>query len=439
MNAIHSVVQNIRAPHARWPSLALLFSLLTIFLLSGCSSKPYQGADVGTSSFMERSKTQQSGALRVTAAVPDAAETRSLTGLDLYQQGIQPVWLKIENTGPIPVRAAIWSIDREYFSPIEVAYMNRKKFSSEGYQAMERWFFDNGLPRSIPPGATRSGLVYTHLNPGTKGFNLDLFSNRQATSFTFFLPMPGFTADYAGIDFAKLYSENEVRELDQASLQVVLEQELSCCATDATGELSGGPLNVVLVGTPLTVRRSLLRGDWLETSDQRKTANAAKHHRYRGRISDATFHLDRSDGDESLMLNLWMAPWKINSEPVWVGQVFYRKEDNAMVAFMRKNSALMDSDLMASFVRDSVSADIDSARKFMIQNFWYNHSLQKLGITAGVGKSTLQEHGTTFDNIGYFTDGKRAVLFLSETPTTLDKTRLIYGLHNRNVVVTNDD
>ena len=424
----------------RLPFKGLLLGLaLVVLFLGGCASKPYQGADVDSSSFLARSKTQQTGSLRVTAAVPDATETEALTGLDLYDQGIQPVWLKIENSGSTPVRTAIWSIDRDYFSPIEVAYMNRKKFSSEGYQKMERWFYDNALPRRIPPGSTQSGLVFTHLNPGTKGFNLDLFSNRQSTSFTFFLPLPGFTADYAAVDFSMLYPQDEIRELDLDALRDVLEKELSCCATDVTGELAGGPLNTVLVGAPLAVRRSLLRGGWLETSSERKSERKARHHRYRGRISDATFSIARGDGDERLLLNLWLAPWRVNSEPVWVGQVFYHKEDSALVSALRENDTLWNSELMSNFVKESVSADIDNARNFMVQNFWYNHSLRKIGFTTGVGKSSLQEHGATFDNIGYFTDGQRALLFLSETPMTLDNTQVISGLHKKKIVVTKDE
>jgi len=150
---------------------------LYLLLLAGCASKPYQDTELDTSSFLTRSISQQSDSLRVTAAVPDAEETLALTGLNLYEQGIQPLWLKVENTAEIPARVAIWSIDRDYYSPIEVAYTNRRQFSRQGYRDMERWFYDNGLPRNIPPGASRSGLVFTHFNPGTKGFNVDLFRN----------------------------------------------------------------------------------------------------------------------------------------------------------------------------------------------------------------------------------------------------------------------
>ena len=54
----------------------------------------------------------------------------------IYAQGIQPVWLQAENRGEERVRVALWSVDEAYFSPMEVAWKNRKGFSKEGRAAM---------------------------------------------------------------------------------------------------------------------------------------------------------------------------------------------------------------------------------------------------------------------------------------------------------------
>ena len=397
-----------------------------VIFIAGCATRPYHGADVDTASFLERAQTQQQGSLRVTAAVPDAAETKLLTGLDLYEEGMQPVWLKVENTGTSTARLATRSIDKDYFSPIEVAYRYRKKFSRQGYEDMQRWFHSNGMERRIPPGESRSGLVFTNLKPGTKGFNLDIFSNRRATSFTFFLPLPGFTADYTEVDFEKLYRDDQIQQLDEAGLKTLLEEELPCCATDVSGQLNGGPFNVVLVGTPLAVRRSLLRGDWLETSLDEKSTGRVRDHLYLKRQPDAVFYRHRADGNERLQVNLWLAPLKVGSDPVWLGQVFYRTQDRPLIEALRENKRLKDSGFLARFVGESVSADIDSAQRFILQNFWYNQSVLKAGIVTGAGVCDLGDLCATFDGIGYFTKGERVVLFLSETPVALDDGRIIY-------------
>lgn len=394
-------------------------------LLSGCATRPYESKSLRDASFLQRTIVQKDGDLVVTAAVPDAQETVALTGLDLYDEGIQPVWLQVRNASGSPARVAIWSIDRDYFSPIEVAYMNRGKFSSQGYRDMERWFHENSLPRQIPPGETRSGLVFTHLRPGTKGFNLNIFSNRTAYDFTFFVPLPGFVADFMEVDFASLYREVEIRDLDEAGLQAVLENELGCCATDPTGQLEGGPINVALVGTGMAVRRAMLRGGWLETSAEEGVADRERTQRFRDRRPDAIFSQLRGDGNERIQLHLWLAPWRVDSEPVWVGQVYYLTADNSLLGFFR-DQQIRDSALLSFFVRESVLADLDSAQSFLLQNLWYNGSLRAAGFVRGVGASAVDSPRTAFGGAAYFTAGYRLVAFLSEAPMALDEVHPIY-------------
>jgi hypothetical protein len=401
-----------------------LLLVAALALLAGCASRPYEGQAVAGSSFLQRALTQEYGPVRVTAAVPDDAETAVLTGLDLYEQGIQPVWLEVENRGTKPLRIALWSIDRDYYAPIEVAYMNRKPFSADGYAAMERWFYDNGLQRTVPPGESRSGLVFTHRQPGTKGFNLDIFSNRVAHSFTFFVPMPGFTADYMEVDFANLYAGRETRQLDPDSLKTLLEEELPCCVDGRDSGTDGGPINVVMVGTPLAVRRSLLRGGWHETVAGSMERARSRH--FLGRKPDAIFYRDRADGDERIQISLWRAPWDVDGEPGWVGQVYYFYIDDKFFASLREKFDLQDPTFLSMVARESVVADVDSAQRFLLQNFWYNQSVRKVGIVTGVGISTPEQPRVTADGIAYFTDGTRTVLFLSETPVALDKTEVLY-------------
>jgi hypothetical protein len=338
------------------------------------------------------------------------------------------------------VHIANWSIDRNYFSPIEVAYMNRKKFSSQGYAEMERWFNENALQRLVPAGATRTGIVFTNLKPGTKAFNLDVFSSNKANSFTFFVPMPGFTPDYMNVNFEQMYKEEEIRNLDQAQLRTVLEKELSCCGTDASGEEAGSPLNIVLVGSGLAVRRTMMRGEWQESeAGWQQTATGLQETEaglrdnatlrdqyYRGRQPDGVYYIDRADGNERIQLRLWLAPWRVNSQPVWIGQTFYDVNDQSFWAELADQEQFKDSIFLAAFMEESVVADLDGAQNFILQNFWYSQSLQKMGMVGGVDKTKVTQPGITFTGIGYFSSGLRAVLFLSESPMGLDDIELVY-------------
>jgi len=404
---------------------SFLIALLA-FMLSACAIRPFHGAGLDNASFLERTLVERQGNLVISTAVPDARETRQLTGLDLYDQGIQPVWIKIENQSAAAARVAIWSIDRHYFSPIEVAYMNRKRFSAAGYRDMERWFHQNSLPRIIPPGETRSGLVYTNLMPGTKGFNLNIFNEGQMVNVTFFVPLPGFVADFMEVDFGSLYNEEQIRDLSQEELRLALEEDLPCCATGPEGNEAGAPFNAVLVGTGTAVRRSLLRGAWVETAAGPGVADRARQQRYRGRAPDAIFTRWREDGTERTLLHLWVAPWRVDGEPVWLGQVYYWTDRDRIIDRLWSQQVDTDLNFLSIFARESVTADLDSAQRFLLQNLWYNGSLLKAGYTGGVGAASVDDPRQIFTGVSYFTRGDRIVLFLSETGVALDDTRTVY-------------
>lgn len=384
--------------------LCVAFSLV----ISACASKRFESQSVETATFVERSISQTNGPVSVSAAVPGPEETEALLGLDLYAQGIQPVWLEVENRGESTVRVALWSVDREYYSPLEVAYINRKPYGKEEFAAMQRWFYENQMPRWVLPGESRSGLVFTHLTPGTKGFNVDIYESRRSFNFTFFVPIPGFRADFMDVDFEHLYEE-EILALDLESLRTTLAGH-PCCSTDQSGNEAGDPFNVVLVGSGLAVRRALLRGNWQETAANSPETALARTHYYRGRQPDATFHKSRPDGTERKELRLWQAPMRVVDEPVWIGQVSYD---------------MGGATGQSAYNNYRIDPDIDDARMFIMQNFWYNQSLARMGFIGGVAPSTLDAPARNFNESEYFTDGRRVVLFVPEDPVAMDETILL--------------
>lgn len=380
-----------------------------LVLLSSCGMQPYIPVDAGSAPFLARGISQEQEHLSVLAAVPTAAETRAITGIDLYTQGVQPIWLEVSNRGDHPARLSFWSIDREYFSPIEVAYMNRKAYSSEGYREMERWFHHNGLERHVPPGETRSGFIFTNLRPGTKAFNLDIFSRQTAYSFTFFVPVPGFDPDYMNVDFQGLYAGQENRDLDRDQLIHAITHELPCCADGPESEADGAPFNIVMVGP---IRRALLRGQWLETESDDPATAPGRQNRFMGRPPDGIFLKTRPDGNERIDLRLWLAPWTFREQPVWIAQATYGTEDaNRLLEF---------------FTPDSPAADLDSAVQFVLQNFWYNQSLLLLGYLGGVPEASRDNPAETFNGQNYFTRGSRLIVLISDDPVPMNEARVIF-------------
>ncbi len=374
-----------------------------VLLLAGCATKMFTPADVQSADFLSRSMAQEDGSVRVSAAIPDADETKALVGLDLYTQGIQPVWLKVENKGPDPVRLTIWSVDPDYFSPLEVAWMNRGGYSKQGKAAMERWFYEQGIRRRIPPGESRSGFVFTHLEKGTKGFNVDVFGALDAFNFTFFVPMPGFTPDYMAADFQDMYAPGEMIDVEFVGLRAALEN-LPRNATDASGSKSQGPFNVILIGTGEAVRRALMRARWQETEVDASETELARRQHYLGRPPDGVFLKRRADGTARKELRLWLTPIRIGEDRVWIGQ------SGTVVVDRKKKSG-----------RYLVSPDIDAPFIFLTQDFWYSQSLQRLGYVNASEPAGPGAPHTTDAGYQYYTGGLRGVLWLSEDPIGLDE------------------
>ena len=390
--------------------IARLAALAIVALvLSACASQAFVASPVDPTEFLQRGITQDQESIKVTAAVPDAEETIALFGADLYSRNIQPVWLKVENQRESPVRIIHSSIDADYFSPLEVAWLYRKEFKKSSRSTYDSWFIENALPRYVAPSETRSGFVFTHATRGTKGFYLDIYGDKQATSFTFFVPLPGFRADYMDVDFEGLYDSDAVFEGTHSDLRHSLQNQ-NCCTLDESGDKSGGPLNAVIVGTPEAVRRAMLRGGWQESEANSQDSALARLHYYQGRPPDGTFYKTRPGGRERKELRLWLAPMLIDGETVWLGHV----------------SSIMSDTTSASDVKNyHVDPDIDDARMFLLQSFWYNQALHSFAIVGGVPTATIDAPHEDFRGSQYFTDGLRVVLFVSEDPIAMRETQIL--------------
>jgi len=352
-----------------------------------------------------RAVTKVQGDVQVTAAVPTREETKAIFSLPLYDRGVQPVWLQIRNYSPYPLRLALVSLDRDYFSPLEVAYVHRRGYSTEGRAAMEKFLHAQGIDRFTAPGATSSGFIFTHLDPGTKGFNVDIYGNREDYLFTFFISVPGFLPDHAEVDFASLYDDGEfIRLKSENELRRRL-GEIPCCSVNTDGK-QGDPINLAVVADPQVVGRALLQSRWEETAAGTEQTAAARTHRYRGRPPDVTLHKSRKDGSERKELRLWMAPILFGDSPVWLGQISHDIRGDAGNAAAKPYR---------------IDPDLDDARMYLLQSFWFAQSLLKFGFVNTATATPMYAPAVNFLGSEYFTDGYLLVLMLSGRPVGLDE------------------
>ena len=398
--------------HLRKSSVSIFVILLMAAFLAACSSTPYSHESLDGFEVVQRAETQEQGQIRVRASVPSKEEAELIFGVPLYKRGIQPVWLEISNNSPGRARFVLVSVDRAYFSPLEVAYMHKKYFSKQGWMDMEQYLLETAMQRQIAAGETQSGFVFTHASAGTKNFNVDVFHETSKedgyAEFTFFIEVPGFVPDHAEVDFKSLYAPDDVQDLDTDGLRSALKEQ-PCCTTNRAGNGRGQPANVVLVAKGRDILQSLLRAGWSETSYDKDDKYLNNSNYLFGRPPDAVFRKSRGKSTERNELSLWLSPLRNDGKAVWIAQI--------------KHAIGQRYQINEIFFGSAQDPDIDDGRNFLLQNLWYSQSLQAMALLQ-TGKAVPKEEPMVdFNNNPYFSDGMSIVMWLSGDPVGLEEAR----------------
>ena len=390
---------------SRLPLYALVPVLL---LLSACATSTYRYDESPQLTVEQRAVTQEKGSFRVSTSVPGREESEALFGLPLHKRGIQAVWLEITNSSPLRARFAPYSLDPEYFPPYEVAYMHRKGFTTEAHAAMERYLDALSMPRTIPPGETVSGYVFTHSDPGTKSFNVDIhYTSGEARNehFTFDVTVPGFVPDHAVIDFEALYEPDEISALDLDSFRAAFHSDLACCTSNHDGTLESRPISIAFVAQGTDLLRAFLRAGWTETASNKNDNVLLSIDYYFGRPPDTVLRKKRERGTERYEVTLWLAPMRVNGTPVWIAQV--------------KHAIGRIFDVGEYFFGIRLDPYADEGRNYLLQDLWYGQSLVGFAWSA-TGKVVPQDSPLLdFNDNPWYSDGHISVLWISGEPVSL--------------------
>ena len=106
-----------------WLSVAI-FCTLTVL---GCATAPFNPGSIHDVRFVKHAQSKSDEDIRVSVAVLGAQESKELFGVDLADNGIQPVWLKVENHDDVPYWFLLPGLDPEYFSPMSPLYVYGRK------------------------------------------------------------------------------------------------------------------------------------------------------------------------------------------------------------------------------------------------------------------------------------------------------------------------
>ena len=374
---------------------------------------------------MERAVTQEKNKISVTAAVLSKEETKQIFDRNLYGQGIQPIWLEIENKSPQDFWFVRIGLDPNYFAPLEVSYMNHHWLSDDSNSQMDRFFYEHTMGNYIPSGGRQSGFLFTNLDEGTKNFSVDLFgTDQQIRSYTFFIPVPGLKIDHREIDIDAIYQPEEILRFtadQEAEFKEAL-AALPCCTTNKDGSEMGDPLNLIFLGREKSadIYHALMRAGWDETetiytASAMQTAFSAlfgTEYRYSpvsalyvfGRPQDAAAQKARGSIHLRNHLRIWLTSLIFDGYEVWIGQI----SRDIGVRFTSK-----------TITTHKIDPDVDETREYLIEDLGYSNGLAKMAHIKGVGQASIEKPRHNLTGDPYFTDGFRAVLWLSSTPVSI--------------------
>jgi hypothetical protein len=392
---------------------------------SGCGGS-YSPKPPEEVSFLDRAETQSRNGITITVAVLSREESEEVFGVDLAANGVQPVWLDIENNTKKPYFFMPIALDPGYFSPNEVAFMNHLKFNRSANREMDEQFSNYGIQiEFIMPGERDKGFVYTNLDPGLKFVNVTLYEIDGTENFFFYFEVPGIQPDYENVDFTTLYTKDELVQIDdEAELRKALEA-LPCCTTGSDGGGGGEPINVILIGDPDDISSAVVRRKWDVTeADTGKfkfdLGRAFSPESYRtfpmaslylfGRRQDVSLQKSRRETDAAYRqrntLRLWLTPVRYKGKTVWAGAV----------------SRDIGSDLRIRkywFAAQEIDPDIDETRDYLVEDIILSQNVDKLGYVDGVGVSASEDPRYNLSKLPWWSDGYRAVILFGKDQITL--------------------
>jgi len=194
---------------------------------------------------------------------------------------------------------------------------------------------------------------------------------------------------------------------------------LPCCTTTTAGTGEGDPLNIVLVGTGEDMIAALTASGWDFTesitidSIQRMIGAAIAEKSFLtapvsslyafGRKQDVALQRGRSTISQRNHMRLWLAPFRCEGEPVWVGQV----SRDIGVKLTTKSPTL------TTHVIDPV---VDESREYLFHSLLHRDAVSQFGFVKGVGEASEEQPRHNLTDDPYFTDGMRLVVWLSRAP-----------------------
>jgi hypothetical protein len=397
-----------------------------VALLFGCAAGPGKSppGDAPLPFQMARMQQQSEGGVTVQLAIPTEAEVSRHLGAGFAEHGIQPIWLRIENASDDDLWLLPIAIDPDYYSADEAARLAGAKLTEVERADLQGTLRANAIPLFHGAGKAREGFIYASHVRGGRFVDVRLTGDEASARLRFAVLLPTEGFDYERSPLRELYSRvDSFPDLAPEELRQRL-RALPCCTTNADGTAEGDPLNVVLVGTGETAMAALSASGWsfteaITADSVRRMVGAAIAEKSMltapvsalyalGRRQEIALQRGRSTISQRNHMRLWLAPFRCEGKPVWLGQV---SRDIGVKLTSR-------SPTLTTHVIDPV---VDESREYLLHSLLYHEAVERFAFVRGVGEATRDRPRTNLTGDPYFTDGMRLVVWLSSEPVPSDR------------------
>jgi hypothetical protein len=420
---------------------------LLMLALAGCATT-FEPKRLATPDELRDVQSRTIGEVGVSVSILTDEQARRHFGVDLGRHGLQALWMSVRNGSDRQLWFIRNMLDADFYSAEEAALLVHGDVPRDARPALHQYFRDESIRVQLAPRTVSEGFVFLPRVEGGRYVDIRLQGDAYLETgqvrepvvspsgavpsrpprelrFDFALPLPDGDFDYELLDPAHTYAGQLLPNLSPDELRATLER-LPCCALDADGQREGDPLNVVIVGESQDVLNSLSRSGWSFThridfrTVRREIGAAIGGTAYPvapvsslyvfGRKQDIALQRARQSIAQRNHMRLWMAPFRFEQHPVWIGQV---SRDIGVKATTK-------SPTLTTHVIDP---QVDLTREYLLHSLIGQGFVDRFGFVKGSAAGTPSQPRVNLTGDPYHSDGLRLVVMLAPEPVPPDEIR----------------
>ncbi|HSW33416.1 MAG TPA: LssY C-terminal domain-containing protein [Steroidobacteraceae bacterium] len=418
---------------------------LLMLALAGCATSNFAPERLATPDQLRDVRSKSIGDVSVSVSILTDAQSRQHFGVDFAQHNLQALWMSVRNGSDRRLWFIRNMLDPDFYSAEEAALLVQGDVSRDARQQLHQFFRDESIRAQLAPRTVTEGFMFLPRVEGGRYVDIRLQGDayqedsqkRDATAstvasaartprelrFDFALPLPDGDFDYESLDTSRTYSGIALPNLTAAELRSTLEQ-LPCCAMDADGQQDGDPLNFVIVGEAAEVLNSLSRSGWSFThridlrTIRREVGAAIAGTAYPvapvsslyvfGRKQDVALQRARRSIAQRNHLRLWLAPYRFENRPVWIGQI-------------SRDIGVKVTPKSPTLTTHIIDPQVDATREYLLHSLIAEGFVDRFGFVKGSAAGTPSQPRFNLTGDPYHSDGMRLVVILSTEPVPPDQ------------------